>query len=66
MKTLTATAALTVMFLSAGAFAGSGNVSPPVLAGHKTNVTVITKNQAWPVRRQIAVTACDISRCIDI
>ncbi len=42
MKTLAATAALTIMFLSAGAFAGNTQ-----LAG-TGGLTVIEKNQAWP------------------
>ena len=42
MKTISATAALTMMFLSAGAFAG--NIRLPDPGG----MTVIEKNQAWP------------------
>jgi hypothetical protein len=44
MRTFAATAALTIMFLSAGAFAGS-NHRP---ASSSANVTVIEKNQSWP------------------
>jgi hypothetical protein len=66
MKTLTATALLSVMFLSAGAFAGdSHNVTAPILA-KSVNVTVVQKNQAWPVAGQISVEPCSASRCIDI
>ena len=50
MKTIIATAALTIMFLSAGAFAGNNH--RPAQSGFNqvnANVTVIEKNQAWSV-----------------
>ena len=67
MKTLIATAVLTVMFLSAGAFAGS-NVghTPAKLVVDAAHITVINKNMAWPLPGRITVDACQISRCIDI
>lgn len=43
MKTLAATLALTIMFLSAGAFAGNTRISDS--AG---GITVMEKNQSWP------------------
>ncbi|MGH6907816.1 MAG: hypothetical protein ACREDX_08165 [Aestuariivirga sp.] len=46
MKTLTATLALTVLFLSAGAFAG--NHQRMASPAPKANMTVIEKNQSWP------------------
>lgn len=52
MKTLTATAALTIMFLSAGAFAGNNHRLVPA-----ANLTVIEKNQSWPVA------PCSLVRC---
>jgi hypothetical protein len=67
MKTLTASLILSVMFLSAGAFAGNSHravqkdVAPKV-----ENVTVILKNQAWPAAGQISVDPCNLNRCIDI
>ena len=66
MKTLIATATLTVMFLSAGAFAGNTRpfVQPQGL--HNTNMTVISKNQSWPVAGMITVEACNLARCIEI
>ena len=50
MKTLTTSIILSVMFLSAGAFAGSRNDAHIVTApaANPANVTVITKNAAWP------------------
>ena len=66
MKTLTASMILSVMFLSAGAFAGSSRtVMAPVLT-KIDNVTVINKNQAWPLPGNISVEPCNQRRCIDI
>jgi hypothetical protein len=69
MKTLATTMLLSVMFLSAGAFAG--NSSKPVVAlqadaAKVENVTVILKNQAWPIAGQISMDPCNVRRCIDI
>lgn len=67
MKTIIATATLTIMFLSAGAFAGSNDSAPKVhKPSLKTNVTVIEKNMAWPLPTQVTVDPCRINRCIDI
>ncbi len=60
MKTIISVIILTIAFLSAGAFA-----EQPVQS-HKTNVTVVYKNQAWPVKGQIAIDTCSINRCTDI
>jgi hypothetical protein len=51
MKTLATTLALTVMFLSAGAFAGNSHRVIPSAANllNGSNVTVIAKNQSWPM-----------------
>ena len=56
MKTLIATAALTIMFLSAGAFAGNNSRMAPSVA-NPANVTVIEKNQSWPAA------PCSLVRC---
>ena len=45
MKTLAATLALTIMFLSAGAFAGNTRIAEPAPSG---GITIIEKNQSWP------------------
>jgi hypothetical protein len=66
MKTLIATTALTVMFLSAGAFAGSDKAITQLAANPIVNVTVISKNSQWPVLTQITTDACSIHRCIAI
>jgi hypothetical protein len=62
MKTL-ATLALTVAFLSAGAFAKHPAPAPAKLV----NLTVVTKNQAWPLKLNSGgFTGCDTARCVDI
>ena len=65
MKTLTTSIILSVMFLSAGAFAGSRNDAQIVTApaANPANVTVITKNAAWPPIGQISVEPCSLARC---
>lgn len=71
MHTRIATAALTVMFLSAGAFAGGthGHAPRHMLAASDAkplNITVISKNAAWPLPGHITVEGCRLNRCIDI
>ena len=66
MKTAIATAALTVMFLSAGAFAGIGHNHAAVRHSQSTNVTVILKNQAWPVLGETSLANCQADQCADI
>ena len=66
MKTLTATIALSIMFLSAGAFAGDRNQTLQVSPAATENVTVVYKNQAWPQPELITVDPCKISQCYDI
>jgi len=65
MKTLTTSIILSVMFLSAGAFAGSRNDAHIVTApaANPANVTDITKNAAWPPAGQISVEPCSLARC---
>ena len=65
MKTVIATATLTIMFLSAGAFAGNDTRTAPVAKFEITNVTVIIKNGQWPVKGQISFDACSLRRCMD-
>ena len=60
MKTLISVVILTIAFLSAGAFA-----EQPVQI-QKANITVVYKNQAWPVKGQIAIDSCSFNACIDI
>jgi hypothetical protein len=62
VKTLIATAALTAALLSAGAFANDTTGNAPAKL---TNVTVIVKNQAWPVKAEMTVEPCRVRRCVD-
>ena len=56
MKTIIATATLTIMFLSAGAFAGNNHrLVQPAANLINTNVTVIEKNQDWSVLDTVSV-----------
>ena len=66
MKTSLATAALTIMFLSAGAFAGGKPGNPLQVAPTPANVTVIEKNSAWPVPVRNQTDPCSFTRCIDV
>ena len=67
MRTRIATATLTVMFLSAGAFAGGTNGHMPHLqVAEPAHITVINKNMAWPLAGHVTVETCKVTRCIDI
>ncbi|MGQ0485973.1 MAG: hypothetical protein ACT4SY_11560 [Hyphomicrobiales bacterium] len=66
MKTTVATAILTIIFLSAGAFAGSGIRQPVTATAPHANATVIAKNQTWPVKGRITLDSCAVKRCIGI
>jgi hypothetical protein len=66
MKTLTTSLILSVMFLSAGAFAGASHNVPVSIVAEPANVTVIEKNQAWPLPGRISVDRCTYNRCIDV
>ena len=62
LKTMTLSATLAAMFLSAGAFAGA-NTAPRMVVN--TNVTIIHKNSAWPMKGQITSNACAAVRCVE-
>jgi hypothetical protein len=63
VKTLIATAGLTAALLTAGAFAN--DTSKTLSGASLTNVTVIAKNQAWPVKTEMTVEPCRVRRCLD-
>ena len=65
MKTLTTSLILSVMFLSAGAFAGASHNVPVSIVAEPANVTVIEKNQAWPLVGPLVVEACETEDCSD-
>ncbi len=62
MKTTASIIILTLAFLSAGAFAQ--NEVPTQIK--KQNITVVFKNQAWPVKGQIVIDSCKINRCRNV
>jgi len=61
MKTVIAMAFVTAALLSAGAFASDISGGAPAKLA---NVTVIVKNQAWPVRNEMTVEPCRLRRCV--
>ncbi len=63
LKTLTLSAGLAVMFLSAGAFAGASSPKPLLV---KTNVTIIHKNSNWPFKATVKIAPCVKTRCIAV
>jgi hypothetical protein len=65
LKTMTLSATLAVMFLSAGAFAGADMPSKKIVNSNVTNVTIIHKNSAWPVKGRISVQSCKVLRCVE-
>ncbi|MFN4143628.1 hypothetical protein [Aestuariivirga sp.] len=68
MKTLTTSMILSVLFLSAGAFAGATRHAPHTVVTPLAieNVTVVAKNQVWPPAGQISMEPCNVRRCIDV
>jgi hypothetical protein len=66
MKSLIATAALTVLFLSAGVVHSIGKNRPATFNVHAYNITVIHKNQAWPVLGVQGFGSCQTVRCMDV
>ncbi len=69
MKTLIASMALSVMFLLAGAIASAHHPrygQEDMTLAKPRNVTVVTKNQAWPLAGRISVEPCNLRRCIGV
>jgi hypothetical protein len=54
---------LSILFLSAGAFAGNNAAPTSQLNGAGT--TIISKNQSWPPAGLITVEPCKHFRCYD-
>lgn len=65
IKTLTLSATLAAVFLSAGAFA---HVTKPVTTPSnpviQANVTIVHKNSQWPMI--IRLKPCDLRRCVEV
>lgn len=73
MKTMTTSILLSVMFLSAGAFAGASHtthstpaIKAPAAAWKAENVTVVDKTSAWPLPGHVSVEPCKQRRCVEI
>jgi predicted S18 family serine protease len=54
---------LILVLLSAGV---SANHRSTKVRAKLHDVTVITKNQSWPVKARIRVEPCRVKRCIDV
>jgi hypothetical protein len=65
MKSLIATAALTFVFLSAGVVHSIGKNAAAVRPAVSHNITIVYKNQAWPVFEAEKVKVCQHVRCLD-
>ncbi len=65
MKTVCSTALLTVLLLNAGAFASDNR---PYLKARmvEANVTVMTKNQTWPLRTSMTLEPCSLASCTGV
>ncbi|WP_119389599.1 hypothetical protein [Taklimakanibacter lacteus] len=66
MKTAIATTLLAILLLNAGAFASDNRIYLKSAASQANNITVLTKNQAWPVRTQMTVEPCTLADCIGV
>ncbi|MBL8893542.1 MAG: hypothetical protein JNJ53_03010 [Rhizobiales bacterium] len=66
MFTKIATLTLAVAFLSAGAFAGARDLTAGSTVMKTVNMTIMSKNQNWPVRGQVTVETCKLNACFDI
>jgi invasion protein IalB len=49
----------------AGALLASGAYAPEAISAQTANVTVVKKNEAWPLLRQLEE-LCDLSTCQDV
>jgi hypothetical protein len=56
-----ATLALATAFMAAGALAPVAQSKPTLSGAESRNVTVLEKNQAWPIRLK----PCGVVRCAD-
>ncbi len=66
MKSLLATAALTFVFLSAGVVHSVGKNVAAARPDVSHNITIVYKNQTWPVfDTQEATKICQSVRCLD-
>lgn len=64
MRTLLFSMALSIVFLSAGAFAGNHSMTVVHKHANPANVTIVHKNSAAPVLPPVLV-SCEVNLCID-
>lgn len=65
MRILTTTL-LAAVLLNAGAFTSDNRAYLRARTVVDTNVTVMTKNQAWPARSQMTMEPCSIASCVGV
>lgn len=65
MRTLVSSMALSILFLSAGAFAGNTPKNVTTIVAQPANVTVVYKNNAAPLLPP-ALTSCAVVNCVEI
>lgn len=66
LKTLTLSATLAAMFLSAGAFAGMNNHVAQKALVQNANITVINKTSALPLKGQMTTESCTVNSCTEV
>jgi len=65
MRILTTTL-LAAVLLNAGAFTSDNRAYLRARTVVDMNVTVMSKNQAWPVRSQMTMEPCSIASCVGV
>jgi hypothetical protein len=63
MRSVITTALLASLFLNAGAFATDNRA---YLRAKDANITVMTKNQAWPVPSRMTLEPCTEAACFGV
>jgi hypothetical protein len=69
MKSLISAIILAAVYLTAGANAGhnpNAKISAPAVTVKLNNVTVISKNQAWPIQPDTLFTTCEVNKCFEV
>lgn len=65
MRSVITTALLAGLFLNVGAFA-SDNRAYLRTKAKEANITVMTKNQAWPIRSRMTLEPCAEASCFGV
>lgn len=61
-----ATTLLAALLLNAGAFTSDNRGYLRARTVVDTNITVMSKNQAWPLRSQMTMEPCSIANCVGV